>query len=239
MRLYLRPSFPQKHHDRAGTGGRGPLGSPVRAHARVAGPPTGARLPVSGADDIGAEESDDKCPLSANEADDKWAGARAAPLRCNNRRWMARRPPPPYAGNRSPVGSARWEGPAPRRPPLTRGGRPRPGGPGPPGTKRPARPGHSACSSCPGAAPPPPSHVLPCHASSCHPHRGTHPPARISARTAMRTHAPQSCTHLQQPPRSWAWNVAVQQACLTHSCMCTAQGRPTPTPSDYSRLPTY
>jgi hypothetical protein len=51
---------------------------------------------VSGADDIGAEESDDKCPLSANEADDKWAGARAAPLRCNNRRWMAWRPPPPH-----------------------------------------------------------------------------------------------------------------------------------------------
>lgn len=59
--------------------------------------------PVNGADDIGAEESDDKCPLSANEADDKWAGARAAPLRCNNRRWMAwRHPPPtptPCAGN--------------------------------------------------------------------------------------------------------------------------------------------
>lgn len=52
---------------------------------------------VSCADDIGAEESDDKCPLSANEADDKWAGGRAAPLRCNNRRWMAWRPPPnPY-----------------------------------------------------------------------------------------------------------------------------------------------
>lgn len=49
-------------------------------------------LPVSGTDDIGAEESDDKCPLSANEADDKWVGARAAPLRCNNRRWMAWRP---------------------------------------------------------------------------------------------------------------------------------------------------
>lgn len=49
--------------------------------------------PVSGADDTGTEESDDKCPLSANEAGDKWVGARAAPLRCNNRRWMAWCPP--------------------------------------------------------------------------------------------------------------------------------------------------
>lgn len=49
--------------------------------------------PVSGADDIGTEESDDKCPLSGNKADDKWAGAQAAPLRCNNRRWMASCPP--------------------------------------------------------------------------------------------------------------------------------------------------
>lgn len=53
-----------------------------------------APLPLSAALMTLAEESDDKCPLSANEADDKWAGARAAPLRCNNRRWMAWRPPP-------------------------------------------------------------------------------------------------------------------------------------------------
>lgn len=78
-----------------------PVCAPVLMHAT---PP-----PVSSADDIGAEESDDKCPLSANEADDKWAGARAAPLRCNNRRWMAWRPPPPTpcAGNGSRSGSAR------------------------------------------------------------------------------------------------------------------------------------
>lgn len=87
----------------------------VRACAPVRDPPPPSppSLPVSSADDIGAEESDDKCPLSANEADDKWAGARAAPLRCNNRRWMAWRPhphpPPPaaLAGNGSRFGSAR------------------------------------------------------------------------------------------------------------------------------------
>lgn len=38
------------------------------------------------------EESDDKCPLSGNEACDKSHGAsRAAPLRCNKKRWMAQR----------------------------------------------------------------------------------------------------------------------------------------------------
>lgn len=95
---------PVPGHERcpAGPPASVPVCAPVLVHATPPPPP------VSGADDIGAEESDDKCPLSANEADDKWAGARAAPLRCNNRRWMAWRPPPtptPCAGNGSPSGS--------------------------------------------------------------------------------------------------------------------------------------
>lgn len=85
---YVPPGFSVPVYVCMSFGPAGPRAC-VRACARARDTPHPPPPSVSGADDIGAEESDDKCPLSANEADDKWAGARAAPLRCNNRRWMA------------------------------------------------------------------------------------------------------------------------------------------------------
>lgn len=96
-------------------------------NACPAGPCACAPLPLSAALMTLAEESDDKCRLSANEADDKWAGARAAPLRCNNRRWMAWRPPP-HPHPPAPVTGADPAPPAGEgvalRPPAANPGRP-------------------------------------------------------------------------------------------------------------------
>lgn len=112
----------------------------MHATPTPAPPPTPPRptAPVSGADDIGAKESDDKCPLSANEADDKWAGARAAPLRCNNRRWMAWRRPPPYSP-RPPTPSPAPVTGADLAPPALQGAEP-PGRQSPRGPKMPRPP---------------------------------------------------------------------------------------------------
>lgn len=139
-------------------------------------------LPLSAALMTLAEESDDKCPLSANEADDKWAGARAAPLRCNNRRWMAWRPPP-HPHPAAPVTGADPAPPAGEGAAL----RPRPAAANPGRRRRPSpKPGDHAAARGGGTK------------RRAQRAQGAHGASRLPGHAAVHTHG----RHTRQPPVS-------------------------------------